>query len=228
MPIRVVCFDAFGTLVRPRDGRRDSFGGALRSYGHPVDARAMVGLQRDAEGSSHVAESRSESAYLDWTGTTMARVVAGEPLGSLPNGAVVPALEQHHEVALEVFEDVAEAVEVVRRHGLEIAVSSNFCWDLAERLDRAGVPVAEIASVVTSARIGYRKPHPLAYAAVTEACGVDAASVAFIGDSPVADLEGPLGAGMAACLVARTASVHGEGGTATTLVEAVEMLVRDG
>ncbi len=227
MPIRVVCFDAFGTLVRPADGQRDSFVGALRDHGHPVNATTMNELQRAADGSTHVEQSRSEVAYMDWTGRTMERVAARGSLGSLPASSIVPALEQHHEVALEVFEDVIEAVEIVRRSGLRMAVSSNFCWDLSERLDRAGVPMDNVSSVVTSARIGYRKPHVQAYAAVLDACGVDAPSVAFIGDSPVADVNGPRAIGMAACLVDRDGvALRGDGPAARTLVDAVEKVLR--
>ena len=58
--------------------------------------------------------------------------------------------------------------------------------------------------MLTSARLGYRKPHPLIYLAALDALGTDPKEVLFVGDSWGPDVLGPIAVGMQAAHLARS------------------------
>jgi putative hydrolase of the HAD superfamily len=59
----------------------------------------------------------------------------------------------------------------LRRRGLTIGVCSNWGWDLEAALRATGVD-ALIDVALTSARVGYRKPHGAMYESMLSALGV--------------------------------------------------------
>ena len=66
-------------------------------------------------------------------------------------------------------------------------------WGVADLFD----------AVVLSVDVGRRKPHPLIYRTALAELGVSAAQAVFIGDSYVADYQGPTGQGIDAYLIDR-------------------------
>ena len=58
-----------------------------------------------------------------------------------------------------------------------------------------------VLTVVTSAEVGLRKPHPEIYREALRRLGIDAASAVFAGDTYEADCAGPLRAGMTPFLI---------------------------
>ena len=57
--------------------------------------------------------------------------------------------------------------------------------------------------VLTSARVGYRKPHPEMYAGALRLAACEPGDVLFVGDNLEHDVEGPRAAGMRAVLLDR-------------------------
>jgi len=66
--------------------------------------------------------------------------------------------------------------------------------------------------LVTSAQIGYRKPHPRIYQATLDRAGFSTADAVFVGDSLRTDVLGPQRAGIRSVLLARDAAeqIHPE------------------
>ena len=63
-----------------------------------------------------------------------------------------------------VYPEVGEALQRLRDAGYRLAIVSNFNWTLPELADAIGLG-QHMDAVVTSARVGYRKPHRRIYEA---------------------------------------------------------------
>ncbi len=104
-----------------------------------------------------------------------------------------------------LYPEVPAALARMAEAGYRMCVVSNFNWALPQIAEGLGLTrYAEQA--VTSARVGYRKPHPRIYEAALEATGADAAESLFVGDSFGPDYEGPMSLGFQALMVDRRAS----------------------
>jgi putative hydrolase of the HAD superfamily len=100
------------------------------------------------------------------------------------------------------YPDAAPALRAVRERGLSIVVVSNWDHSLHERLAETGLAPLVDASVA-SAELGFAKPDPAIFAYALELARSPAAAALHAGDSPAADVEGALAAGLRAVLVAR-------------------------
>jgi putative hydrolase of the HAD superfamily len=105
--------------------------------------------------------------------------------------------------AWRVFPDVWEALPRIRRHGLRIALVSNFDERLVGLV--AGLGLAPLVDLVLpSSRAGAAKPDPAIFHAALAALGVAPAAAVHVGDGLVADVEGARAAGLRAVLIERT------------------------
>ena len=117
-----------------------------------------------------------------------------------------------------LFDDTVTALSDLRDDGWRHVILSNHVPELDGIVEALGL--GELVDVVVnSARTGFEKPHPNAYAAAREAAG-HPDELWMVGDNPIADVEGAEAAGIPAILV-RT----GEG---VTLTEAAEQISRSG
>ena len=103
------------------------------------------------------------------------------------------------------YPDAAPALLAVRELGLSIVVVSNWDHSLHERLAETGLAPLVDASIA-SAELGRAKPDAAIFAYALELARAPAAAALHAGDSPVADVEGALSAGLRAVLVARDGS----------------------
>jgi putative hydrolase of the HAD superfamily len=197
---RLVIFDAFNTLVRPIAGCENTFAAALIAMGLEVSAAVMALLQSASEGLDHRQWSTSRDGYTRWTARTL--TLNATDLLAASASHVIPALEQWHQAPMEQFPDVASCLSTLRSDGITVAVCSNWGWDLADDLARAGL--SELVDiVVSSAQAGYRKPNENIYRTVLEAAGIPAGDAMFVGDNLQADVRGPQRAGIHSVLLDR-------------------------
>jgi putative hydrolase of the HAD superfamily len=226
--LRAVAFDAFGTLIRTRSGAADSFRVTLETLGYAVTEHVMGALQAAAEGLEHRDRSGTRDAYMAWAESTSQRLRRGDPLDGDVAQAVIPCLEELHQVPMAAFDDAQTAIDRVVGTGLRVAVCSNFGWDLRDALDSAELRVPADASVVSSAEAGARKPHPKIYLHVAEKLECSPSQVAFVGDSYRCDVEGPREVGMRSVWLARNAghpaSQPPDEAAAQNLHEALDLL----
>ena len=200
-----VYVDFFGTLVdydasvHP-DGANGPWefcrhGGVSRAQSDAAWDRAWADLEADAErtgreSSMHAVASRFAAA-VGVTGDLDALVE--RYLDAWSAGVLVDP------DALACLTDLAcdHRVAVVSNTHSPVLVPA-----LMRRFGLADV----VPDVFTSVEIGWRKPRREIFAHVLGADGVAASSAVFVGDNPVADVAGPLAAGMAAFRIVRTGS----------------------
>jgi putative hydrolase of the HAD superfamily len=102
-----------------------------------------------------------------------------------------------------VFADTCPALERLRRSGWRHAILSNHCPELPDLVDGLGL-AGYFDVVLTSAAIGFEKPHPEAFAIALRELG-DPETVWMVGDSVEADIAGARRAGIPGILVRRAA-----------------------
>ncbi|MDO8345864.1 MAG: HAD family hydrolase [Cellvibrio sp.] len=98
--------------------------------------------------------------------------------------------------SLTLFDDVIPALEMLRSLGVPIAICSNLAQPYGAVIDRL-LPQMELHRFL-SYEVGFIKPEPQIYhQIVTDLC-VTSAQCIFIGDTFIADYEGPIKSGMQA------------------------------
>lgn len=100
-----------------------------------------------------------------------------------------------------VFQDTVPMLASLQERGWRHIILSNFVPELSQLVDRLGL-APHFDAVLTSAVVGYEKPHPEAFRLGLEAAG-HPDEVWMIGDNPVADVAGAEAAGIRAILVRR-------------------------
>ncbi|MGI5816794.1 MAG: HAD family hydrolase [Armatimonadota bacterium] len=105
-----------------------------------------------------------------------------------------------------LYADSIPALEALREAGWRHVILSNHVPELPNLVRELGIlPLFD--DVISSALIGYEKPHPEAFAIGLRATG-DADEVWMVGDNPVADVQGAEAAGIPAILVRREAEAQ--------------------
>lgn len=107
-----------------------------------------------------------------------------------------------------VFPDVSPALDALRDAGLRLAVISNWSWALPELLHTLEL-VGHFEAVITSARVGFEKPHRGIFEHALAVMGVTPGEAVHVGDSVRADVGGATGMGIAPVLIARGPHDHG-------------------
>jgi HAD superfamily hydrolase (TIGR01509 family) len=208
----LVIFDAFNTIVTSRRGSKRTFLAGLVQSGLNTSRAMLAKLQVASEGLDHSEWSGSRQAYSEWAAETLASVAqVGLDLRADLASRVVPALEQLHQAPMVALPGAEDCLARLKRAGFSIALCSNWGWDLAADLARTGL--ADYIDVfVTSARSGYRKPHPRIYQATLELAGFGVKNAVFIGDSLRTDAVGPQRIGIRSVLLASAAKrqIHTE------------------
>lgn len=105
-----------------------------------------------------------------------------------------------HAANFDIFEDVLPTLELLRRHGLKIALVSNTGRDLAAFVAHHGL---DVDAAVGSGAYGKTKPHPTIFRYALEQLGVEPEDAVMVGDSIEDDVEGARAVGMRAFLIDR-------------------------
>lgn len=100
-----------------------------------------------------------------------------------------------------VFPETLEVLEELRAAGKRLVVVSNLSQPYGDRLKQIIGPAVD--AYVLSYEVGAVKPDPAIYAAAIEYAACSPLEVLFVGDTPLADIEGPTASGMQAKLIDR-------------------------
>jgi putative hydrolase of the HAD superfamily len=223
----LVIFDAFNTLVTSHRSSKHTFLTGLAQAGLHATKEMLGELQVASEGLDHSEWSCSRETYSGWAAATLSSVArAGTVVRADLAPHVVPALEQLHQAPMVAMPGAANCLAVLRRAGFTVALCSNWGWDLAADVARAGL-AEHIDVFVTSAQAGYRKPHPRIYQATLERTGFGADDAVFIGDSLRTDVLGPQRVGIRSVLLVRDADRQLHREQARSLAAATRLLLRD-
>jgi len=206
--LRVVFFDAAGTLFAPREPIGQSYARIARKYGVVAsagDVSAAFGrVFHHAPGLAfgpgrEPAELRQQERQ--WWRNLVAETFAG--LGQFDD------FEAYFAELFEFFGDPAhwvadpQAPAVLRElhdQGLRLGVLSNFDHRLYRILEGLGL-ARYFDSVTISSEAGYAKPSPALFDAALARHQFKASEALHVGDSEHHDLAGALAAGIAAILI---------------------------
>jgi putative hydrolase of the HAD superfamily len=199
--IRAILLDALGTLMTfdppaplLRAALRDQLGIEVSEDAAAAAMKAEIAYYR-----AHLHEGRDAAslAALRRAAAEAMRPALGVGIdGEALTGALLAALR------FRAYPDVAPALRALRAGGLRLVVVSNWDVSLHERLAETGLaPLVDGA--VASAELGVAKPDRAIFAHALALAGVPAAAALHVGDSPIEDVEGALGAGLRAALVVR-------------------------
>jgi putative hydrolase of the HAD superfamily len=201
---RAVLLDAMGTLLRLEDpvprlraAVRERLGADIGADAAAAAIRAEIRYYR---AHLHLGRDTRTLAALRERCADAMRPVLPPPVASASSAELTAALLDA--LAFSAYPDAAPALRALRAAGHALVVVSNWDVSLHERLAETGLaPLVDGA--IASAEVGAAKPDPAIFARGLEIAGSAPAEAWHAGDSPEADVEGALAAGMTPVLVAR-------------------------
>ena len=180
---RAVVFDLFGTLMQIGD-RRSPY-------------RLLMQWMRDA----------GRRPLPDDAARLMSQPVPLSGVGALfdvdiPDDILIAAqLASDEELkSLRLFTDTVATVARLRDTGVRVGLCSNLALPYG---DAAKALLPKLDGYTWSYEAGAVKPDPAIYRHVLDQLGCEPHEVLFIGDTPVADVDGPRAFGMSARLIDR-------------------------
>lgn len=212
--IRAVCFDFQDTLARFAEGDAyDLYVQAASEHGVAL-TRDRIKMPTEeawaeyatADGPDHREHSWTEASFVEIRSRVHARrlVAAGvDPEIALLIGRRIDDLESQSSRYV-AYDDALPALDALARAGMLLVVVSNHVWRLNEIVSR--LFGSRFEGVLTSARVGVRKPHPLIFERALAHLGIeahDAPAVLMVGDSLASDVRGAERIGMRAVLLDR-------------------------
>ena len=207
MRIKAAFLDFDGTLGEMRPSHLTAYRAAAAECGIEVSEEALAARALDdawarwmtPDGALHLEESASEEAFRE-----VRVALAIDRLRAAGAQADEATLRQAAELVADVegdrdwyalYEDTAPALDRLAQAGVEAVIVSNHVWRLPEILRGLGLG-AKLEGVVTSARVGARKPHPRIFEHALRLTSARPEEIVMVGDSLSADVEGGERAGL--------------------------------
>lgn len=207
--IRAVVFDVYGTLVHIADKRM------------PFRKLARRRTSELGEGESAAVASTLMSEPLDLR-------QAEERLGIQLNDAERLELQADlmAEIAsLTIFPEVVDTLDHLQQAGYKLALCSNLALPYGPPV-RLLLPQV-FAAYVWSYETGCVKPDPRIYLAVAEQMSLAPNEILFVGDTLVADVDGPRAIGMEAVHLFRNKQPSDDDASIAKLSELTHLLAGD-
>ena len=208
--IRWVFFDFAGTLAFNDPPRVWHYLRACARRGMFLNRRDIwaalnaVWATVDSEsGVAHPEVSKDQASYDGFRAGLEAQIL--ERLGiDRDREAIIQELLviQDNPRVYTLYPEARAASARLRDSGYQLGIVSNFTWALPDLVHALGL-APYVSTVITSARVGYRKPHPKIFEAAMMATGADPKESLFVGDSFEADVAGAASYGFQSLLVDR-------------------------
>jgi putative hydrolase of the HAD superfamily len=208
--MKVIFFDAVGTLIETRASVGEIYSRVAREFGFEAEPRILqqnfahsFRLQPPLAFPAGTPEAALAALEKGWWRNLVDAVFTD--LGSFP------LFDQFFDEIFErfrgrdfwrVYDDVAPALEELKRRGLKLGVISNFDSRLYDVL-RACSLDHFFDSVHVSTRVGAAKPDPAIFQSALSYHAVEQRRAWHIGDSFREDVEGAMAAGVNAVLLDR-------------------------
>ena len=206
----ILLFDFGGTLANVHPRHEWLYVRACKDFGVPLDPKKASGIVEHGWepyetplGPVHLDMSASESAFAQHKTTVLVdrlqRMGVEGPLDKI--AARVYQLDTEPDM-YRLYDDVLPTLDALRPKGYKMGIISNHEWGLPGLI--AGLGLAPyFDTVVSSARVGYRKPHPEIFRFSLDGLGGGADQALMIGDSISSDVKGAIRMGMSVVLVDR-------------------------
>lgn len=213
--LKAILFDVDDTLLDwsaadvdwytyDRDNLRRVFAYAREELGHPLRDFRTFAAETRARG-----VDAWEAAASDLNAPHLGRVlvetlaVLGVPHDRLDIDACLRVYGWQGFPNVTLYPEVLEALARLRGHGLRLGVVTNAyqpMWMRDVELASLGLTPDLFDCRLSSADVGYLKPHPAIFQRALDCLGVQASEAVFVGDAPQADILGAQGVGMRAIL----------------------------
>jgi putative hydrolase of the HAD superfamily len=209
--LKVVSFDAAGTLIRPVDPVGVTYARFAARYGATaLDASALehefrrAFTQRPPLAFSGLSDAERAGAEFRWWSELVEEVVTAAG-GVARFDEFFAALYAHYAAgaAWIAYPEVHDTLDALQARGLRLAVLSNFDSRLPLILAELGI-ARYFEAVVYSSAAGAAKPDPAAFRALLARLSVGAAETLHVGDSRDADYAGARAAGLQARWLVRS------------------------
>jgi putative hydrolase of the HAD superfamily len=219
--IRIVFFDAGGTLLEPWPDVGEVYAGAARRYGLEVGPEEVVAAFRRAFLSRKLDGRPQDRA---WWRDVVDRTFGAFGEASDPD-ALFEDLYAHftHPSSWRLFEGATDVVAALQARGYRTGLLSNWDDRLPELLDGLGL-LSELAPRVISYRVGVEKPHRRIYETALAEAGVAPEEALMVGDDWEADIVGARALGMRAVYVERHGHAAPEGPSIGHLADLLDLL----
>jgi putative hydrolase of the HAD superfamily len=216
--MKVIFFDAGGTLIRPRSSVGETYARHAADFGASADPEELERGFRQAFAEAPplafpgVSGDELGQRERDWWAAVVRQATRGLRIASFD--AYLDALYRDfaRPEAWEVFADVVPVLSSLRQRGIRLGVISNFDQRLLPIL-RGLCLEPFFDSVTFSSLAGYAKPDARIFAHALRCHAAEPRHALHVGDHLVEDVEGARAAGLAA--------VHVRSGTAPDLQEAL-------
>lgn len=158
------------------------------------------------------AQSRAVKAWVEAESTLhapslgkvliQALAAVGVPRDLLTDSIIEPLLHAYNWTGMpgvKLYPDVPDALIHLKANGLRLGLVTNAyqtMWMREQELERLGLDPALFDSRISSADVGYLKPHPAIFERVLADLGVKPAEAVFVGDNPESDIAGAQSTGM--------------------------------
>jgi putative hydrolase of the HAD superfamily len=212
--IRVVTFDAAGTLIRLLQPPGRTYAETARLFGYSLDAdRVQEGFRNTWKTFAPPPESAGPRPDddRDWWRELVARTMDSAGYRIAPFDEYFAAVYQTfaRPDVWELFPDVAPILTELRRLRIRLGIISNFDRRLFDILGHLHVRDA-FEQVIVSSEIGIRKPAARIFRVAAQRFDVELSEILHVGDERESDFSGARAAGLEALLVDhKTAKLSG-------------------
>ena len=226
--VRVVFFDAVGTLIHPAPPVGEVYARIARRWGAALDAaeaarRFRTAFQRQEDRDRASAYRTSEEREEERWRTIVAEVLSDQPDADGPFRELWDHFARAD--AWACYPDVAPCLDALHARGLALGIASN--CDRRLRAVVAGLPALHLCTLlVISSAVGWRKPAPAFFQALPELAGCRPAEVLLVGDDWANDYEGGRANGLQVVYLARAGAPPGRPAL-TSLTDLPHLLLPD-
>lgn len=209
MPVKACFFDAAGTLIRPVRRVGESYALVAARYGKEIPSGAVSARFRSCfESASPLAFPGANPAELpklerNWWEQLVRQVIdPWQPFERFDEYFSDLFGYFARAEAWTLYSDVPATLAALKRHGLSLAVISNFDSRLVQILD--GLQIGHcFEHVLVSSHVGYAKPAAEIFQAALDRHKIKAEHAVHIGDSEQKDRQGATTAGLKGILLDR-------------------------
>lgn len=206
MSIEAVIFDVGGTLWPdswPRSGKDDEYRIArlaqvFKSL-EPKSVRTLYEYLLEEEPRRALWRRQPTRSIIRASLRRIGRTLRESDRDAVRGAMLLPASGR-----IQLFPGVIKVLQSLARRGLSVGLLTNATWRTGDDYlrDFAALGASGLISfAVSSVDVGWRKPHPIAFAAALARAQVDPASCVFVGNSERNDMDPARRLGMTTILV---------------------------
>jgi putative hydrolase of the HAD superfamily len=203
--IRVVTFDAAGTLIRLLRPPGTTYAETAQLFGYHLDPDRVQDSFRITWKTFAPPPERADALPnddRDWWRELVARTMETAGYRIVPFDSYFDAVYQRFAQpgVWELFPDVQATLTKLRSLNVRLGIISNFDRRLYAILGHLGVLDA-FEQIIVSSEIGVRKPAPRIFRTAAQRFNVDVNEILHVGDESESDFDGARAAGLEALLV---------------------------